>query len=224
MFGAVGSAGGYLGGMAARLACLLLGIGTFALASCGAGGETARTSSTPACHPADSHTLAADPLARVYALSEVVYGCSERTGRVTRLGRANLCVGSARAGPFALAAALAAYGLETCGVDTGFSQAVIRRLSDGKTLRSEAAITGPVGPESYAAVRSIVARSSGGFAWIAVASSIIGHGTVVEVHRADKHGAVRLDSGGTIDPSSLRLHGSTMSWKHGGARRSARLD
>src|SRR5581483_822753 len=165
---ALWSGGGYLGGMATRLACMLIGAGAFALGSCGAGSGAAPKGAAAACQPAHARTLAADRTVRVFALSGEVYGCSERTRRVTRLGRSNVCIGTSRAGPAAVAGELAAYGLQTCGVDTGFSEVVVRRLSDGHVLRREGAITGTVGPESYGSVRSLVVRSDGGVAWIAV--------------------------------------------------------
>jgi hypothetical protein len=46
----------------------------------------------------------------------------------------------------------------------------------------------------------------------------------IEVDRADARGRALLDSGGGIDVRSLRLHGSTTSWRHDGRIRSARLD
>src|SRR5207237_411359 len=72
--------------------------------------------------PSGARTIAADREAGIYALRGVVYGCSDRTGKRVRLGSSGSCVGTERAGPVALAAELAGYGLERCGVDTGFSQ------------------------------------------------------------------------------------------------------
>jgi hypothetical protein len=45
----------------------------------------------------------------------------------------------------------------------------------------------------------------------------------IEVNRADAHGRALLDSGARIDVRSLRLRGSTVSWRHGAVTRSATL-
>jgi len=176
-----------------------------------------------ACGPAAGHTIASSRVARVYAVGKSVYGCSGRTGKVTRLGASGPCVGSQHVGPAAVAGELAGYGLQSCGVDTGSSLVVVRRLSDGRVLVSQAATTQMLGPESYSSVGSLVLRSDGSVAWIGLGSSIIRHTRDVEVHRAAQHGQALLDSGTTIDPTSLRLHGSRMTWRHGKTTRSATL-
>jgi hypothetical protein len=46
---------------------------------------------------------------------------------------------------------------------------------------------------------------------------------LIEVHAAaGGHDSV-LDSGAGIDPRSLKLHGSTLTWRHDGATRRATL-
>jgi hypothetical protein len=122
-----------------------------------------------------------------------------------------------------LVGVLAGYGLETCGVDTGTSEVVVRRLSDGRKLKTLAAFTGTVGPESFQEVRSIVLRSDGAIAWIAQANSIIRRSQATEVHRADRRGQATLDSGAAVRPTSLRLHGTRITWRDGTATRSATL-
>jgi hypothetical protein len=177
-----------------------------------------------ACEATGSKTLAANQSVRVFALHETVYGCSKRSDKRYRLGRSKVCVGSERAGPVVVAGDDAAYALERCGVDTGFSEVIVRRFSDGKTLRSAAAITGRLGVESYSAVDSLVLKPDGAVAWIATGSSIVSHGAPQrEVHKVDRAGPSLLDSGSSVRPSSLRLRGSTVTWKHGGAVRSTTL-
>ena len=100
---------------------------------------------------------------------------------------------------------------------------IVRRLDNGRTLRSLAALSQPVGPESLQAVDAIVVKADGAVAWIAVARSIIRHGAQTEVDRADRRGRARLDSGPRIDSASLRLRSSLLSWRHAGATRTARL-
>jgi hypothetical protein len=185
------------------------------------------TSSSPAsssgCTPSGSRTLSADRRARVFDLSGVVYGCATRVGRRYRLGEARSCVGSDRAGPFALAGEIVAYGLERCGIDTGFSQVVVENLATGKRTRSESATTSPLGPESYVSVSSVAVKSNGAVGWIDTGGSIVAHRQIREVHRADKAGRALLDSGLAIGSSSLRLSGSRLTWKHGKSTRSAPL-
>jgi hypothetical protein len=61
-------------------------------------------------------------------------------------------------------------------------------------------------------------------AWIGQTSSIISRGReLIEVHAAaGGHDSV-LDSGAGIDPRSLQLHGSTLTWHHDGATRRTTL-
>jgi hypothetical protein len=177
-----------------------------------------------ACEATGSTTLAANRSVRVFALHETVYGCSKRSDKRYRLGRSKYCVGSERAGPVVVAGDDAAYALERCGVDTGFTEVVVRRFSDGKTLRSDPAITGKLGVEAHSAVDSLVLKPDGAVAWIATGSSIIRNGNPRrEVHKADRAGPALLDSGLSVRPSSLRLRGSTVMWKHGTAVRSTTL-
>ena len=118
---------------------------------------------------------------------------------------------------------LSAYALQRCGVDTGATLVIVRRLSDGKQLRSFAATSTGL-PEGFQSVRSLALKSDGAVAWIGLVSSVVGRRRVIEVHKADANrAAVTLDSGPAVDPGSLRLHGSRLSWTHGTATRSATL-
>ena len=178
------------------------------------------------CGPASARTLAANSVARVYVVRQTVYGCSNRTGVRTRLGvRSSSCVDNHLIGLVIVLGDLAAYGDETCGVDTGTTSVIVRRLSDGRQLSSDRAMTGVLPAESYQSVDSVAMKSDGAVAWIATASSIVGHArATVEVHAADKRGRRLLDSGASINAQSLALRGSTITWKHGGVTRSATLD
>jgi hypothetical protein len=159
----------------------------------------------------------------VYVAHGVVYGCATQTGRAYRLGSRRSCLARSRVDPVTVVGGLAAYGLESCGVDTASAEVVVRRLSDGKMLLSVPAIAHVLGPESFQTVRSIVAKPDGAVAWISGGSSIAAHRAVVEVHRADAQGQTLLDSGAAITAGSLRLHGSTVTWSDRGRTRSATL-
>lgn len=185
--------------------------------------STATTAPRPACGPPNAKTLAHNGVARVYTVRESVYGCSRASGRSYRLGSVTTCIRSARAGPVALAGAVVAYGLETCGVDTGSAVVIVERLSTGRKLRSLPATTGQRAPESYQQVGSLVVRSDGAVAWIGTASSIVRHSRSIEVQRADRRGLAQLDSGLALAPRSLRLRGTILSWRHADLVRSASL-
>ena len=171
------------------------------------------------CAPASAQVKISNRRAQVYALDKAMYGCDRHTHATTKLGVTTNCIATDRVDHVALAGDVVAYGVDRCGVDTGSTTVMVRRLSDGKRLAGYAAVMGPIGPESYESVGSLVVKPGGAVAWIATANSIIGHGTRIEV---DANGKV-LDSGGAIDRSSLRLHGSTLTWRDGPATRSAAL-
>jgi hypothetical protein len=175
------------------------------------------------CGRRQGHTLVQSDTARAYTLDGDVFACAIPAGVAYRLGSASVCVGSSRAGPVAIAGRLVAYGLERCGVDTGSTIVVVRRLTNGKRLHSDPATTRPVGPESYQTVDSLVVKRDGSDAWIAVANSLGTHGTGTEVHAHDTNGFALLDSGDGVNPSSLRLDGSQLTWRHGARKRSATL-
>lgn len=164
---------------------------------------------------------------RVYSLNEVVYGCSAAHGKSFRLGHAMRSIAEARVNPVAVAGANAAYGLARFGIDTGRTSVVVRRLTDGNQL-SEFPATQAVGAESFQTVGSLVVKADGAVAWIAMSFSIVGGGRgTVEVHAADAGGERVLASAPSrperIDPGSLRLRGSTLSWTDAGATRHATL-
>ena len=161
----------------------------------------------------------------MFAINGTVYGCLDATGKRFLLGKRSVCIGSRRVESVMVTGELAAYGLEACGVDTGFTQVVVRRLSDGKQLLADPAITGPLGPESYEAIGSLVLKSDGAVAWIALGHSIVSQGAQRrEVHSATAASQKLLDAGRTINPGSLRLHGSTLTWSDGAKTRSATLN
>lgn len=164
-----------------------------------------------------------DPRAQVYALHMVVYGCDRSTRRNTKLGGTTTCIASARVDQTALAETIVAYGIDYCGVDTGFTAVNVRRLSDGKRLGSYVAVGGPGLVESYQSIGSIVVNPEASVAWIASERSIIGRGYRIEVDRVQHGKRTMLDSGSGIVASSLRLRGSTLSWQHGSTTRTATL-
>jgi len=202
-----------------------------ALVACGAStaavthsSAAASRSAKPPCGPARAKTLAADSYARVYESGSAVYGCASG-GRSYRLGAGARTIREARVGPVALAGRDAAYGLTSFGVDTISATVVVRRLSDGKQLRSDAATSHPVGPEFTESVDRVVVKSDGAVAWTSTAGSIVRQGVKeLEVNRDDRGGHSLLDSGSSVEVTSLRLRGSRLSWRDAGRTRTAALN
>jgi len=201
-----------------RIALVLIALGATVVVQASNAGGAGGT-----CGRQQGHTLVQNGSARVYTLNGGVYACAIPNGVSYHLGSASVCVGTQRAAPVAIAGRLVAYGLEQCGVDTGSTVVVVRRVTNGKRLRSDPAIAGAAGPESYQTVESLVVKRDGSDAWIVVTNSLAGHGSNIEVRAHSKSGPALLDSGFGINPSSLRLRGSKLSWRHGGQRRTATL-
>jgi hypothetical protein len=151
-----------------------------------------------------------------------VYGCLNPSGTPYKLGSATLCIGTTHAGPFALAGNDVAYGADTCGVDTSSTQVVVRSLSSGRTVRTAPATSAPL-VEQEGGLHSLVVKTDGAVAWIAIEQSLGNHQRVLQVFRDDRRGVKLLDSGLEVAPTSLKLHGSRLTWRHAGQLRSATL-
>jgi len=194
------------------------------LAACGpsVAKSAGSTAAATRCGPASARTLAANGRVRVYAQNQVVYGCSVARGRSFRLGHAARALSESQVGPVAVAGDLAAYGLRSFGVDTVSASVVIRRLTDGTEVKQLRA-TRAVGAEAFESIGSVAVLANGAVAWIGSERSIVGHRSAIQVHAAGAGGDQVLDSGPNIGPTSLRLHGSRLSWVDGGATRHATL-
>lgn len=192
------------------------------LASCGSS-EAMPVRGT--CGPTGARTLAANGRVRVYVLGQTVYGCSAARSRSFRLGSVSRSIRQAEAAPVAVAGELAAYGLSNFGVDTVRASVVVRRLTDGKTLK-QLPVTRAAGAETFESVGSLAVKANGAVAWIGSEHSIgAGRRSSIEVHAAGAAAGVDrvLDSGPNIKPASLRLHGSRLSWVNRGRTRHATL-
>jgi hypothetical protein len=177
----------------------------------------------PPCGPKTAKTLAASHTARVYSQRGIVYGCSAHGTVGYTLGRRDLCNLSIRVAPVTVTADLAAYGAESCGIDTGRTAVIVVRLTDDKQLANTPA-TSPPGVESFQHVDSLVLKRDGSVAWIGDGSSIVGHGRrIVEVRKLDKRGLSVLDLGAGVRTDSLRLHRSTLRWRDEAHTRTATL-
>ncbi len=67
-------------------------------------------------------------------------------------------------------------------------------------------------------VHKVVLAPTGSVAW----SDVIASGP--EIHALGRSGPVVLDAGTGVDPNSLRLRGTTLSWIHGGEMKTATLN
>jgi hypothetical protein len=203
-----------------------------ALAACGSSSAASDATSTAtqrtgthaaSCGPRGALTLASSRLARAYALHGNVYGCAVGRHRSYLLGASMRTIREGRVSTIAVAGTDAGYALIRYGVDTVSSAVVVRDLRSGRQLRALPANTS-VPPESLQTVDSLVLKPDGAVAWIAKAISIIGRGgAVLEVQRADARGQALLESGRSIRSRSLRLRGSTLTWRDATGTRSATL-
>jgi hypothetical protein len=211
-------------GVGGRFAALTAATAVASLLACGS--SEARTLNAHAtalarCAPANARIIKTGSRAQVYSLNKLVYGCDRLTRRPTKLGNATVCLQAVRVDHVALAYNLVAYGAERCGIDTGFTVVVVRRLSDGKRLAGYDAVSGPGLVESYQSIGSIVVRRDGSVAWIGSEHSIGGQGSRIEVDAVQRGKRSSLDSGPGIVASSLRLSLSMLSWRHGTTTRTA---
>jgi hypothetical protein len=153
-----------------------------------------------------------------------VYGCAAGSRRAYRLGRTGACIGSRSVAAVAVTGRVAAYAVNSCGIDASSTEVKVQRLSDGKVLSTQPALSGTAGPESLQSVTSIIVNRSGRAAWIVTSHSIVAHQQTVEVvEQSGRHTRV-LDNGAAIRTDSLRLQGSKLSWKQGGRTKTATFD
>ena len=160
---------------------------------------------------------------RVYVTGGQVFGCARGARTRYALGQVTTCLRGALVGPVKAAGVRVAYAVKRCGVDTGTSQVIVRRLDDGRTVAAAPATATPLGAESYVTVSSLVLASDGSVGWITEAGSIVSHRQFTEVHARDSRGARVLDSSPGIGPRSLALVGSQLRWRDAGRWRTARL-
>jgi hypothetical protein len=162
-------------------------------------------------------------LARVYAQRGSVYGCAVGHRRSYLIGAGTRSIREGRAGPVAVGGEDAAYGLTSFGVDTGSSVVIVRNLANGRQLHLAVATTRHL-VESVQSVDAIVVKPDGAVAWISGVQSVFSRASrVLEVHRVDTRGQAMLDSGRGIYGRSLRLRGSTLTWRDGSVMRTSTL-
>jgi hypothetical protein len=219
---------------AGALAAGALAAGALAGGALGAAGtraSAARAAGRPPCPPPGAHVLARDRLLRVYStgtgLGAGVVACRLRTGtRMTLLpGPGQRPPGLQRGvGGFELAGGLVGYRETQFGIDSGTTRLLIADVGRRRVLRSIAGGSYvDAGLILSERVDVFVLTAAGAVAWVTTRRE---HGqlTGVTVSAAPPRGsAAVLDRGTAIDPTSLRLSGATLSWRDGGATRTARM-
>jgi hypothetical protein len=205
-----------------RVARLVVATGL--LAAVTGGGWAIAHPAAPVCGPVAVRTIAGDDVARIYADGGSAFGCVAGGNRAYRLGAAGLghSPGSARIEAVRVAGRRAAYGLRTMGVDTGYVTVDVRVLSTG-ALQARRPATTRAGVEGFQSIDSLVLKADGAVAWIATARAIGKPKFVRQLLALDRQGFRVLDSGPSLDSTSLALHGSKLAWKHGTASRTANL-
>lgn len=183
-----------------------------------------------ACGDADSRTLVEGKAARIYAVESEdsppkVFGCLYGTGRPRRLrlpAEANGYPILREIGDVTLKAPWVAYSwLAVRYVDFVRTGVVVENLRTGKLSHASSAlmeISGRVyGPGN---VLRMVLKGNGSLAWIAEGESSPRY---LQVVSNGLEGFKLLDEGSEIDPGSLSVEGSTISWVNAGLAHSVIL-
>jgi hypothetical protein len=111
------------------------------------------------------------------------------------------------------------------GVDGGSSGVSVKNLRTGTVTEGFPAITGPSEPvpETFTFVSKIVLQQDGAVAWIGEETSVPTGLRRRQVEIADSAGFSVLDDSLGIEPKSLTLNGSTLSWSDSGETHTAQL-
>jgi hypothetical protein len=183
---------------------------------------TAEAAARPTCNREGSKTLAKNGFARVYELGSKLYGCRRVTGKRVLLYEAydDDYVSSASYGQVRLNGRFVAWTWQTYDIsckaacppgynptNSGISVLDLRRRR-GRTVT-------PAEP----AGRALVVSRNGALAWLTRDSG----GGPVELHVSLRLSEDRVIDSGNIDPGSLRVELTIISWRRDGVERFARL-
>jgi hypothetical protein len=199
----------------------------------GARGDTA-----PGCRLADTRIDAQSPDIRALRVirgddAGDLVACSRQTGQLVYLG-----LGAYAPPALAVAGEFIVAGWDQCGPDNCETSVDVYRPLAGNAEGPLHQVYAPRfrrNARGRSIIGSVVALPNAGAAWIACQrfgedfDSTTRHctqpGRQAEVIAVSGFRGRRrlLDRGNHIDPSSLRLHGRTVSWRNNGARRTARM-
>jgi hypothetical protein len=178
----------------------------------------ARSARLP-CRPRGSSTIAASSTARLFSTEDGLdYACLYSVNRAFYLSTAEHYA-------YELVHFAGPYVAFVQNVEAGDELIGLMDLRSGR-LRTFAIAT-PIEDSVCYGVGGLVLQGDGAVAWIGtnfLASDCISPpGPAIEVRSHDRRGLHVLDSATTIATGSLRLSRGTLSWTHGGVRRTARL-
>jgi len=122
-----------------------------------------------------------------------------------------------------LTAPYAAYVRVFCGVGSCTPLIEVRDLRDGHRFRN-LDVSSETLPGRAREVADLELKANGSVAWIVDRFEFMGSPHTIDVVAVDSAGRRVLDSGTDVDPKSLTLTGSTLTWVKSGATRSASLN
>jgi hypothetical protein len=119
-------------------------------------------------------------------------------------------------------APLVAFAVANCPGASCYSTVTVRNLQDGRVVSDVPATMTGGAPGDGEHVTDIELKPNGSLAWLVQLTGAARR--TVEVVAVDVNGRRLLESSPDIDPQSLALDGSTLSWSTGGVTHSATLD
>jgi hypothetical protein len=115
-----------------------------------------------------------------------------------------------------------AFAVADCPGASCYSTVLVRNLQDGRLVSDLDATMSGGAPGDTQHVTDLELKPNGSLAWMVQLS---GYATrTIEVVAVDASGRRLLESGPDVEPESLTLDGSTLSWRTGGVTHSATLD
>ncbi len=189
-------------------------------------GAAARDRRGPACTTKTAKTLLATRQARVFNKRGRIYACLKRGRKSFQIGtRASFAGNNMR--NLRLAGRYVAYSNSLNRV-----KLTVRELRKGRIIHDETAAQ-PTRP-TLSFLTDVKLKRTGSLAWIVKLTPLDAplnpYPTPADtqpdyqVLKADRAGRALLDSGIDIEPGSLRLSGTTVSWTKAGSTRSAALN
>jgi hypothetical protein len=157
---------------------------------------------------------------------ERIYRACPAGGTPILIGRSR-CLplhGEPAVGAFRLAGRFLAYESDMCGVDTSQSTVNVLDMRRRRHVFTAPAVGPPAVPEGVQSLLALKVRSDGALAWVGTQRSLAGGRATRELWVADSHHRkTKFDAGGAIDPASLRLTSSSVSWRNGSTSHKASL-
>jgi hypothetical protein len=197
----------------------------------GSAGASAHQRPPKSCGPKTAMTLRRDKRARVFQLpvegrrrDQPTYGCLFSTRHWWRLDRPRGW-SSLNRETLVLQAPWVAYSITSMGIDSGGSGISVKNLRTGAETQTYGAVTLPPfrSPETFTSVAKIVLQGDGDVAWIGREVSVGVEQPRLQVELGGPAGFSVLDEGPAIDPKSLTLSGSILTWSNAGVTHTAEL-